>query len=56
MARGSSGYKNQYRGVGTAFQDQYHTAQQRAREGKEYRHKVQQRRQKEAKELYGELT
>ena len=56
MARGSSGYKNQYRGVGTAFQDQYHTAQQRAREGKEYRHKVQQRRQKEAKELYGELV
>ena len=56
MAKGSSGYKNQYQGVGTSFQDQYHTAQQRAREGKEYRHKVQKRRQEEAKELYGQLV
>ena len=56
MAKGSSGYKNQYQGVGTTFQDQYHTAQQRAREGKEYRHKVQKRRQEEAKELYGQLV
>ena len=48
-------YKSQYRGVGTKFQDQYHTAQQRSREGKDYRKRVRDAEAKELDEVNGEL-
>ena len=56
MARGSAGYDNQYRGVGTTFQDQYYTAQQRAREGKDYRKRVRDAEVKELDEINGSLV
>ncbi len=56
MARGSAGYSNQYKGVGTKFQDQYATAQKRAREGKDYRKKVRDAEVKELDEINGSLV
>ncbi|MDA7991471.1 MAG: hypothetical protein MPJ25_00385 [Pirellulales bacterium] len=55
-AKGAAGYDNQYRGVGTAFQDQYAKAQERARAGKDYRRKVRQEEAKELDEIHGALV
>ena len=55
MARGSAGYENQYRST-AGFGDAFHKAQQRAREGKDYRKRVRDAELKELDEINGALV
>ena len=55
MPRGAAGYENQYTSKG-GFGDAYHKAQQRAREGKDYRKRVRDAELKELDEINGALV
>ena len=55
MPRGAAGYENQYTSKG-GFGDAYHKAQQRAREGKDYRKRVRDAEVKELDEIHGSLV